>query len=383
MSIKDKYAFVGVGVTKQGRLPEFTGHELAVQAVLRAIEDAGLKKSEVNGYICQQSHGSGSSPLIVRDAGIPAKLIWQLYGTGTHGVGVFISAIGALESGACDTVAVVYSSSTSSQMAMAGEDSGEMSIEGAYGLYGIAASVAGWARRYMHLYGITEKHLGEVAVTLREYANKRPEAIMYSKKLTLEDYFSSRYVAEPLRARDCCLVNDGAIALIITTAEKARSLRRAPVYIMGYGQDYSAGCMEKSPEAVYQFDGSISRRVIDKVLGEAGIELKDIDVAQFYDAFTINLIQQLSGFGFCQRGEEGEFIEEGNIGLNGIIPSNTSGTEHSWSYMHSWTHFTEGIRQLRGEAGACQVKNAEICLVTGGLGAMESGVGAACFILRR
>lgn len=383
MSVKDKYAFVGIGLTRQGKVPELTGHELAVQAVLRAIEDAGLKKSEVNGYICQQAYGSGASPSIVRDIGIPARLIWQLYGTGTHGLGVFISAIGALESGVCDTVALVYASSASSQKVRVGEASGETSIEGAYGAYGIAAAVAGWARRYMHLYNITEKHLGQVAVTLRDYANKRPEAIMYEKKLTLEDYFNSRYLSEPLRARDCCLVNDGAVALIITTAERAKGLRRTPVYIMGYGQDFSIGSAATSAEAIFEFDGSMSTKVSKKVLGMAGIDLKDIDVAQFYDAFTINVIQQLSGFGFCRRGEEGVFIEEGNIGLNGIIPSNTSGTLHSWSYLHSWTHFTEGIRQLRGEAGECQVKNAEICLVTGGLGAMDNGVAAGCFILRR
>jgi len=143
------------------------------------------------------------------------------------------------------------------------------------------------------------------------------------------------------------------------------------------------GKAAQSVEAVHGFDGEMTRKSGEKALKMAGIELKDIDVAQFYDAFTINIIDQLSGYGFCKRGEEGAFIEEGNIRLGGAIPSNTSGTELSWGYLHVWTHFIEAIRQLRGQAGECQVKDAEICLVTGGLSAIDSGLAAACFILRR
>ena len=240
-------------------------------------------------------------------------------GVGTHGIGVFISAIGALESGICDTVMLVYATSTSTPHGTGGGPGGQ-SLEGAYGVFGATTRAAAWARRYMHLYGITESHLGEVAVTLRENANKRPEAVMYGKKLTMADYFNSRYIAEPLRARDCCLVNDGAIALIITTAERAKALRCPPVYIMGYGQDYSAGELARSQDAVYQFDGTITRRVSQKALGMAGIELKDIDVVQFYDAFTINIIDQLSGYGFCRRGEEGAFIKRAISGLAALCP---------------------------------------------------------------
>ena len=381
MSIKDKYAFAGLGLTKMGRLPELTGHELAVQAALLAIKDAGLKKSDINGFICQQAAGAGRLTEVVRDIGIHAKLIWQLEGSGTHGIGVFLSAIGALETGICDTVMLVYGTSTSRPMA-GGPVSGP-SMEGAYGLFGAAAAVAGWTRRYMHMYGITEQDLGAVATTLRDYANKRPEAVMYEKKLTMEDYLNSRFIAEPLRARDCCLVNDGAAALIITTAEKARSLRRPPVYVMGYSQDFSMGKAAQSVEAVHGFDGKMTRKSGEKALKMAGIELRDLDVAQFYDAFTINIIDQLSGYGWCKRGEEGDFIREGNIRLGGAIPCNTSGTELSWGYLHVWTHFVEAIKQLRGDAGECQVKDAETCIVTGGLSAIDFGLAAACFILRR
>ncbi len=382
-NMRDKYAFVGTGVTRQGRIEDLTGHELAVQAALSAIEDAGLKKSDINGYICQQAPGGAHANEVVRDTGIRARLIWEIAGTGTHGVGIFISAIGALESGICDTVMLVYSTSPSSLRLRAKGNTGEARPEGVYGLYGAAGIAAAWAKRYMHMYGITEPQLGQVAVTLRENANRRPEAMMYDRKLSMDDYLNSRYIAEPLRLFDCCLVNDGAVALILTTAEKAKNLRRPPIFVMGYGQDFSVGEMARSPESVLQFDGAITRRVSREVMGRAGIEIKDIDVAQFYDAFTINIIDQLSGYGFCKRGEEGAFIEEGNIRIGGLLPCNTSGTELSWGYMHIWTHFLEAIRQLRGEGGETQVKDAEICLVTGGLSAIDFGLSSACFLLRR
>jgi acetyl-CoA acetyltransferase len=381
--MKEKCAFVGVGVTRQGRLPDLTGHELAVQAVLSAIENAGLKKSDIDGYISQQAPGGARCTEVVRDTGIGAKLIWELAGTGTHGIGVFIAAVGALLSGVCNTVVIVYSTSPSTLRNMGSRNPGESRPEGVFGLSGPVSIAAAWAKRYMHLYGVTERHLGEVAVTLRANANKRPEAMMYDRKLTMEDYLNSKYIAEPLRMLDCCLVNDGAAALILTTAERAQNLRRPPVYIMGYGQDYSGKELADSPEAVLEFDGALTGKMSQEVVGRAGIDLKDIDVAQFYDAFTINIIDQLSGYGFCKRGEEGAFIEEGHIRSGGLLPCNTSGTELSWGYMHVWTHFVEAVRQLRGEAGEGQVKGAEICLVTGGLSAIDIGLTSACFLLRR
>jgi acetyl-CoA acetyltransferase len=383
MNIKDKYALVGMGVINLSRSSGLSASDLAVRASLLAIQDAGLKSSDINGFVCQQAGGgSAHSNDIVRNAGLNADVIWELAGTGTHGIGVFLAAMGALETGLCDTIMLVYTSVSPPPGAKPGGGPPDRSLESTYGLFGPAGMAAAWARRYMHLYPVTEHHLGAVAVTLREYANKRPDAAMHDKKLTLDEYLQSRYIAEPLRARDCCLVSDGAAALIFTTARKARNLKRRPVYVMGYGQEHSTGRVQLSPEAVFEFDGAMTREMSRKALKRAGIELKDIDTAQFYDAFSINIIDQLSGYGFCQRGEEGAFIEAGNLGLNGAIPSNTSGTLLSWGYLHVWTHFIEAARQLRGEAGECQVKDARTCLVTGGLSAMGSGLTAACFILR-
>jgi acetyl-CoA acetyltransferase len=235
----------------------------------------------------------------------------------------------------------------------------------------------------MHLYGLTREQLGSIALTLREYANKRPEAIMFDRKMTMADYLSARWVVEPLCLYDFCLVNDGAVALIITSSERAKHCRKKPVYIMGYGVDHSLRVMGQSPEAIHHFDGFITQKAGEQAFKMAGVTLKDIDVAELYDAFTIFLLSQLESYGICGRGEAGAFVEAGNLKLDGQFPSNTSGTGLSWGYLMGFTQLTEGIRQMRGEAGTCQVKDAEICMVTGLGGMAENGSAATCCILRR
>jgi acetyl-CoA acetyltransferase len=375
-----------VGLTKQGRVPEYNVNELAAQAILLALEDAGMKKEEVNGYIYQPGFGGGpvgTAPLIT--TGIPANFCWEMQAGSTTGISTVASAIGAMEAGLCQSCLLVYSTSASSMGIVVGEGLEARSTWGAYGFYAPVAVAAGMAKRYQHLYGLTERQLGSVAITLRGYANKRPEAVMYDKKLTMEDYFNSRYIVEPLRARDCCLVNDGAVALIITSAERARNYRKPPVYVMGYGLDHSIREIWKLPIALYHWDGFVVEKAKENAFKMADVTLKDIDVAMMYDAFTIFLLSALESYGICKKGEAGAFVEAGNIGLDGELPCNTSGTELSWSYLQGFTNLTEGIRQMRGESGACQVKDAEICLVTGFGGAIEpaGGSGAACCILRR
>jgi acetyl-CoA acetyltransferase len=389
VSIKDKYAFVGVGLTKQGRVPEMNVNELASQAILRALDDAGMPKAEVDGYIYQTGFGGGpvgTTPVIA--AGIPAKFAWEMQCGSTTGISTVIAAIGALEAGLCQACLLVYSTSASTAGIMVGEGTdipGRRTTWGAYGFYAPVAIAAGMTQRYRYLYGLTDRQIGSVAVTFREYANKRPEAVMYNKKLTMEEYLQSPYVVEPMRARDCCLVNDGAVALIITSTKRAKNYKKPPVFVMGYGLDHSVREMYTSPRAIHHWDGFVTQKAGETAFKMSGVTLKDIDVAMMYDAFTIFVLSALESYGICKKGEAGAFVEAGNLKLDGEWPSNTSGTELSWSYLQGFTNLTEGIRQLRGECGACQVKDAEICLVTGSGGSVEPayGSGAACCILRR
>jgi acetyl-CoA acetyltransferase len=260
---------------------------------------------------------------------------------------------------------------------------GGNSTPGAYGWYGPGATAACMTQRYIHLYGLRREHLGAIALTLRENANKRPDAIMHDKVITMDDYLQARMVVEPLCLLDFCLVNDGAVALIITSVDRARAYKKPPVYVMGYGIDHSLREMGRAPGAIHHFDGFVVERAKEQAFMMAGITLKDIDVAEIYDAFTIFLLSQLESYGICKKGEAGDFVAAGNLKLTGSFPSNTSGTGLSWGYLMGFTQLVEGIRQMRGEGGACQVKDAETCLVTGLGGMVDVGSTATCCILRR
>jgi len=386
MSIKDKYSFVGVGLTRLGKIPDMTPDDLAAQAITLALADSGISANEVDGYIYQQGIGGGLNDTVpLQMAGIPASLVWQVASLGSYANVMVDMAIGAMESGLCHTCVLVHAASAASRRG--GGGMGPMSVgvstPGAYGWYGPGATAACMAQRYMHLYGLKREQLGSIALTLREYANQRPEAVMHDRKMTLDDYLNARMVVEPLCLYDFCLVNDGAVALIITSAERARHYKKRPVYVMGYGIDHSLREMGKSPEAVHHFDGFIADKAKEQAFGMAGLTIKDIDVAEIYDAFTIFLLSQLESYGICKKGDAGPFVAAGNLKLNGQFPANTSGTGLSWGYLMGFTQLTEGIRQMRGEGGACQVKDAEICLVTGLGGMVESGSAATCCILRR
>jgi acetyl-CoA acetyltransferase len=315
--------------------------------------------------------------------GITASMVWQVASLGSYANAMTAMAIGAMESGLCHTCVLVYASSAASHRGGGMMPMSPYSTPGAYGWYGPGATAACIAQRFMHLYGLKREHLGAIALTLREYANQRPDAIMHDKKITMDDYLNARMVVEPLCLLDFCLVNDGAVALIITSKEKARNCKKKPVYVMGYGIDHSLRVMNKSPEAIHHFDGFIADKAKEEAFGMAGITIKDIDVAEMYDAFTIFLLSQLESYGICKKGEAGAFVAAGNLKLNGSFPSNTSGTGLSWGYLMGFTQLTEGIRQMRGEGGACQVKDAEICLVTGLGGMVDNGSAATCTILRR
>jgi acetyl-CoA acetyltransferase len=385
MSIRDKYAFAGVGLTKLGKVLEMTPDELAARAITLALEDAGIRPDEVDGYIYQGGIAGGlSDTLPLQMVGIPASMVWQAASLGSYANVMVAMAIGAMESGLCQTCVLVHATSAASRR---GGGAGPMGTDGntpgAYGWYGPGATAACMAQRFIHLYGLTREQLGSVSLTLREYANRRPEAVMHDKAITMDDYLNARMVVEPLCLYDFCLVNDGAVALIITSAEKARTLKKPPVYVMGYGIDHSLREMGKSPEAIHHFDGFVAEKAAEQAFGMAGITIKDIDVAEFYDAFTIFLLSQIESYGFCGKGEGGAFVQEGNLKPGGQLPANTSGTSLSWGYLMGFTQLTEGIRQMRGEGGECQVIDAEICLVTGLGGMVDNGSAATCCILRR
>ena len=235
-----------------------------------------------------------------------------------------------------------------------------------YGLLTPGQIFALMAQRHMLEFGTSDKDLGRIALACRARANANPAAQMHDRALTMDDYLAARMISRPLRLFDFCLETDGACAVVVTSAERAKDLRRPQVLIRAVAQ----GSLP-SPQPGIQFPvlmrDSITtlpaKPTADRLYRRAGMGPEDIDVAQLYDCFTITVLLQLEDFGFCSKGEGGAFVSSGEIDLDGRIPINTGGGHLSEGYIHGMNHVLEGVRQIRGESTS-QVPGAEVCLVT-------------------
>jgi acetyl-CoA acetyltransferase len=237
--------------------------------------------------------------------------------------------------------------------------------------------VAMLARRYLDTYGITREQLANVALAFRRHANANPRATMFDRKLTLEDYLTARWISEPLCLYDACLESDGAGALVMVSAERAKDLRGEPVLVHAAAQGMPARMV---PQVNYFNDDPLrtpSRVCARDLFSASDIAATDIDVAQIYDAFSPLVLWTLEGYGFCGEGEAGSFVEDGAIEVGGRLPINTSGGSLSEAYVHGFNLLLEGVRQLRGDSTS-QVPDARSCLVTG-----SETVPTSAVILRR
>jgi acetyl-CoA acetyltransferase len=223
--------------------------------------------------------------------------------------------------------------------------------------------VAVMVRRYMHEYGVTREELAEIALTLRAYANRNPQAIMRERTLSLVEYMQARMISDPLCLYDNCLESDGSIALVLTTADRARDLRQPPAYIHAFSQG-----MSRQHQLMTDFHGANPLRSSSWVTAEnlwrqSDFKAAQVKVAQFYDAFAPLILFSLEAYGFCGVGEAGAFVSRGEIGPRGRLPTNTSGGSLSEVYLHGINLVTEAVRQLRGTA-CSQVAGADCALVT-------------------
>jgi acetyl-CoA acetyltransferase len=221
------------------------------------------------------------------------------------------------------------------------------------------------ARRYMHTYGTTQDDLGAVAVAQRAWANTNPAAQFHDRPLTLADYHASRWVVEPFHILDCCLVSNGGVAVIVTSADRARALRQPPVYVWGMGQGHPGGDVS---------DTLTSGAVLAKetAFRMAGITAADVDLAELYDCYTFTVLATLEDYGFCPKGEGGAFVADGHTGRDGSLPVNTGGGQLSSSYMWGMTPIAEAIAQARGTAGARQMPRHDIVLASGNGGLLST-----------
>lgn len=388
MTLKDKAAIVGLGATPYYRRGESfprTELDLVGSAVLAALTDAGLSPQDVDGITTYGSKDYTND--LIESLGFPEIRFTALP---TGGGGGSMASIGlaamAIATGQANTVVMVYCMQQGVKRygnAMMNKPPSPINaFFSNSGLVGPGHMMAILARRHMHQYGTTREHFAEVAISTRENAVNRPGARYFGKPLTREEYFAAPMLADPLCRYDFCLENDAAIAVVLTSPERARDLRQRPVHVMaaahgGRREWGRAFQWMNMPDEWFASSGHASHA--GRLFEIAGVTPGDIDVALLYDHFSPMVIMQLEDYGFCPKGEGGRFVADGNIRFKGgTIPVNTHGGQLSEAYIVGMTQLREGIEQLRGTA-INQVTDAELALVSGG----PAGTPVSGIILRR
>jgi len=381
MSLKEKVAVTGVGETEYMRGTDRSALSLQLEAALKAIADAGLKPTDIDGII-PYGHGAVAEDFVT-NFGIPdLRFSATTPMGGASTVAAIQAAQAAITAGICNHVMLVlgrtgYSGGRiGTRVAQMPQFRTQAEFEMPSGAIAPAQLYAAMARRHMHLYGTTSRQFAEIAVTTRRHALMNMNATM-TKPITVEDHQNSRMISDPFRLLDCSLESDGGAAVIISRSDQARDMAKRPIYVMAAGEGHpdSPSTITQRPEMTRLGIAKCAPRVF----GQAGVTHADIDVAEIYDCFTYIVLCQLEDLGFCKKGEGGDFVMDGNIGLSGRLPVNTHGGLLSQAHMAGINHIVELTKQLRGEAGAAQVRGAEIGLVTG-YGDMGDG---ALAIMRR
>jgi acetyl-CoA acetyltransferase len=372
---RDRCAIAGIGATEFSRDSGRSVLSLATEASLAALADAGLAPTDVDGIVRCESDTVHYNDL-VHTLGLSRLDYFSEVGPGGVAPSAMVGqAVAAILSGQATTVLVFRSLNGRSGRRFGLSPVTERRIGGngtydefflPYGLLTPGQIFALLAQRHMLDYGTSEKDLGHIALACRARANANPFAQMHDKALTMDDYLAARMISRPLRLYDFCLETDGACAVVVTSTERARDLAKPPALIRAVAQ----GSLT-DPQPGIQFPVVLretlttlpAKPTADTLYRRAGLGPDDIDVAQFYDCFTITVLLQIEDYGFCAKGEGGSFVSSGEIELDGRLPINTGGGHLSEGYIHGMNHVVEGVRQVRGES-TNQVPGAEVCLVT-------------------
>jgi acetyl-CoA acetyltransferase len=382
---RDRAAIVGVGYSRISRSSGQTTLSLAIDAILAAVEDSGVTITDIDGMASFSVSGDSASPSLVADAlGINNGIHYYLHQAGggslSHTVVGEAAMACALE--IADYVVCYRSLNGRSGYRMGATGrapvaAGEAQYLVPHGYTTPGQRYAMAARAHMERFGTTQEQLAAVGIAQRAYAAQNDRAIMRAP-LTLDDYLSSRWIAEPLKIYDYCLETDGACAVIVTSAERAADLRRPPVYISAavWGPGHlvdTAGWPDLTTSG--------GKYAAPRLYSQAGLSAEEIDVAEIYDCFSPTVLMQLEDYGFCAKGEGGPFVQSGATGLGGSLPVNTHGGFLSEGYIHGMNTLCEAVQQLRGDCGNRQVAGAEVALSTGGDGMVAGHTSA--MILRR
>jgi 17-hydroxy-3-oxo-4-pregnene-20-carboxyl-CoA lyase len=385
--LSGKAAIVGIGATDFSKDSGRSELRLAAEAVLDALDDAGLSPSDVDG-LTTFTMDSNTEVAVARACGIgDLKFFSKIHYGGGAACATVEQAAMAVATGVADVVVAYRAFNERSGMrfgqvqtrlvgdggAQADSTTADNAFSYPHGLSTPAAQVAMIAQRYMHMSGATSRDFGVISVADRKHAAKNPKAYFYEKPITIEDHQNSRWIAEPLRLLDCCQETDGAVAIVVTSVERARDLKQRPAIIeaaaQGSSPDQYTMVSYYRPELGLPEMGVVGRQLWD----QSGLKPTDIQTAILYDHFTPFTLIQLEELGFCGRGEAKDFIADGAIEVGGRLPINTHGGQLGEAYIHGMNGIAEGVRQLRGSS-VNPVPDVEHVLVTAGTGVPTSGL---------
>ena len=366
--LSGKSVIAGIGHTAFGKLAGRSTVSLNVEAIRKALADAGIEKGRVDGLFVK-APTSKFEMMYAQKLAEALGMVPRIGGVWDHGgasnIGMISFAAMAIDAGQCDIAVVCLADNPATGSRQAYEKAwGDDSI---HGWFSVPAGYAMLARRHMGQFGTTSDQLGAVAVACRKHGAANPNAQL-RKPLSLEQYRESRLIVAPLRRDDCCLVSDGAAAVVVMSAQRARELGVAkPVPILGFGQGQTSWDVAQRADLTTTA-ATVSAQTAFRM---AGIGPKDIDVAQIYDCFTIAALMTLESYGFCARGQGGKFVEGGRIEIGGELPINTLGGLLSETGMSGLQLVIEGVRQMRGDS-VNQVKGAAKCAVSNQGGIMHT-----------
>lgn len=366
---RGQVAIVGAAESDLGRVaPGVSVVDLMAQALHRALDESGLTLADVDGVFSTTNEYKMATVALCEYMGIRPKVTDSSYIGGASFMSHIAHAASAIATGSCEVAVIAYGSTARSVMGKVGP--GEVfPYETPYqpmrpiGPYALAAS------RHMYEFGTTREQLAEVAVAARKWAQMNPKA-WAKDDLSVADVVNARMVASPLGKHDCCLLTDGGGVVIVTSAERARSLRKPPVFVLGMGEAVSHLTISEMPDLTQTAAVQSGQRAYEM----AGLGPQDIDVIGVYDAFTISTLLFLEDLGFCPKGEGGRFVEGGSIAPGGSHAVNTNGGGLSYCHpgMYGLLLLIENIRQLRGECGERQIASAEVAIAHGNGGVLSA-----------
>jgi acetyl-CoA acetyltransferase len=363
-------AVVGAAESDLGLVAQHTSPvDLMAQGTLRALEDAGLKLSDVDGVFAAASQVRMSPMALCEYLGIKPRYYDGTIIGGSSFMTHVAHAQAAIEHGLCEVAVIAYGSTQRSVTRAAASPREYNYYESPYRPILPISAYAMAAARHMHEFGTTREQLAEVAVAARKWALMNPKS-WEKEPLTIEQVLNARMVSHPFTVRDCCLVVDGGGAIVLASAERAKTLKQKPVYVLGVGEAISHLTISNMPDLT-RTAAAVSG---PKAFEMAGIEPSDVDMLSLYDAFTITPILFLEDLGYCPKGEGGRFVSDGAIAPGGKLPVNTSGGGLSYCHpgMYGLLVMIEAIRQVRGECGARQVPGCDVALAHGNGGVLSS-----------